>query len=86
MYERTKLIFIQHAVKTDSATSHINEVLVSKHFLPAIWSVVRKLLTFQQENAPSHQAREMVEYLDVSANSTGYIKYRNGMLQQNFCC
>ena len=57
----SKLVFVEPGTKIDG--SYYREELLSKELLPAIRSIAGDLYAFQQDNAPAHRARQMVELL-----------------------
>src|SRR5277367_3156264 len=58
----TDLIFIETGVKINGA--YYRDVLLSEHLLPAMKELsANDFFIFQQDNAPSHRARETVELL-----------------------
>ena len=58
---RTDLILIEPGVKVNGQYYH--DVILWQQMLPAICSMSGDVFTFQQDNAPSHRARETVELL-----------------------
>jgi len=65
----TELMFIEPGVKINGA--YHCDVLLGQHLLPAIRSVAGDFFTFQQDNAPAHQAGDTVEFL--SRNTPDFI-------------
>lgn len=60
----TELIFIEPGVKINGA--FYRDVLLTHRLLPAIREVSGEFFIFQQDSAPSHRARETVEFLKRS--------------------
>ena len=57
----TQLFFIEPGVKINVA--YYRDSLLGQHLLPAIRYIAGDVYTFQQDNAPVHQAREIVQFL-----------------------
>ena len=60
----TEMIFIEPGVKINGA--FYRDVLLTHRLLPAIREVSGEFFIFQQDSAPSHRARETVEFLKRS--------------------
>jgi len=57
----TKLIFIQHEAKING--QYYRDMLLTQKVLPEIHSIAGDMFVFQQDNAPTHRARDRVELL-----------------------
>jgi len=56
-----KLIFIEPGIKINK--QYYSEVLLMQELLPVICSIAGDVFVFQQDNAPTHRAHVMVEFL-----------------------
>jgi len=57
----TNLIFLEHGSRINSP--YYREVLLMQELLPMICSIAGDMFVFQQDNAPTHRAHDMVELL-----------------------
>lgn len=58
---RTNMVFVEPGVKING--QYYREVVLQQQLLPDIRQINGEFFTFQQDNAPSHRARETVELL-----------------------
>ena len=57
----TDLIFVEPGVKVNG--TYYRDVILAQQMLPAIRYIAGDCYVFQQDNAPSHRARETIEFL-----------------------
>jgi len=60
-YQCTQLVFIEPGVKING--TYYRDVLLTQHLLPAIQEIFGDFFIFQQDSAPAHRYKEIVQFL-----------------------